>query len=76
MWASGLLREQAGTSWALRPRELGQAGQAGERAGQVARARGLRKEGSWASRERAGLQRGVLGRHREKGEGSGPGSGV
>ena len=25
MWASGLLREQAGTSWALRPRELGQA---------------------------------------------------
>ena len=25
VWASGLLREQAGTSWALRPRELGQA---------------------------------------------------
>ena len=42
-------------------------------AGQVARTRGLRKEGSWASRESAGPQRGVLGRHRERERGPGLG---
>ena len=38
-----------------------------------ARACGLRKEGSWASRERARPQRGVLGRHREREKGPGLG---
>ena len=68
-------REERGARWAP-ARAFGPErarGRPGERAGQVARVRGLRKEGSWASRERAGPQRGggEAGRAQVK-EGSGP----